>query len=59
MLATQTRDGDLRVWSVAKTLESGEPPKVVRILNREGGNKKGNNWCAWSMKGRVVQHSGG
>ncbi|KAF8421586.1 WD40-repeat-containing domain protein [Tirmania nivea] len=59
MLATQTRDGDLRVWSVAKTIESGEPAKVVRILSMEGGNKKGNNWCTWSMKGRVVQYSEG
>ncbi|KAF8474582.1 WD40-repeat-containing domain protein [Kalaharituber pfeilii] len=59
MLATQTRDGDLRVWSVAKTIESGEPARVVRILTKKEGNKKGNNWCAWSMKGRVVQYTEG
>ncbi|KAI5804119.1 WD40-repeat-containing domain protein [Peziza echinospora] len=59
MLATQTRDGDLRVWSVSKAIESGEPPKVVRVLARPEGNRKGNNYCAWSMKGRVVQFTEG
>lgn len=59
MLATQTRDGDLRVWSVAKGTVAGEPAKVVRVLSLPEGNKKGSNWCAWSMKGRVLQHSEG
>ncbi|THZ33098.1 hypothetical protein D6C91_00117 [Aureobasidium pullulans] len=32
MLATQTADGDLRVWSIPKTAVIGETPNIIRIL---------------------------
>ncbi|KAI9660262.1 MAG: hypothetical protein M1831_003570 [Alyxoria varia] len=57
MLATQTSDGDLRVWSVSK-LPENEPPRVIRILR--GAESYGKRyWFAWSKNGRLVQHSGG
>ncbi|KAI9761225.1 MAG: aldehyde dehydrogenase (NAD(P)(+)) ald5 [Chaenotheca gracillima] len=57
MLATQTEDGDLRVWSVSKA--HSEPPKVVRVLRRSDNYKPGPNWLAWSKNGRVIQHTEG
>lgn len=57
MLATQTRNGDLRVWTVAKSLDSDEPARVVRVLKNK--NKRGDNWMAWSKNGRIVQYSAG
>ena len=60
MLAVQTRDGDLRVWSVPKTLLDGdESARVVRVLRRVDGNGRGINWLGWSRNGRIVQYSGG
>ncbi|KAL7275376.1 hypothetical protein RUND412_001681 [Rhizina undulata] len=59
MLATQTYQGDLRVWSVPKTLETDEPPRVVRILKKSDTNRRGNNWMGWSRNGRIVQYSEG
>lgn len=59
MLATQTRDGDLRVWSVPKSLESEETARVVRILKKPDSNRRGDNWMGWSRNGRIVQYSDG
>lgn len=59
MLATQTRDGDLRVWSVPKSLESDEPARVVRVLKKPDSNRRGDNWMGWSRNGRIVQYSDG
>lgn len=59
MLATQTRDGDLRVWSVPKSLDSDEPARVVRVLKKPDSNRRGDNWMAWSRNGRIVQYSDG
>lgn len=60
MLAVQTRDGDLRVWSVPKSLLDGdESARVVRVLKRVDGNGRGTNWLGWSRNGRIVQYSGG
>ncbi|KAA8899944.1 WD40-repeat-containing domain protein [Sphaerosporella brunnea] len=59
MLAVQNRDGDLRVWSVPKSLESEENARVVRILKRPEYFGRGNNWLGWSRNGRIVQHSAG
>jgi hypothetical protein len=56
MLATQTEDGDLRVWSIAKA-PSTETPKVVRVLKKSEDYEPGANWLAWSKNGRIVQHS--
>ncbi|ETN41978.1 uncharacterized protein HMPREF1541_03917 [Cyphellophora europaea CBS 101466] len=57
MLATQTADGDLRVWSVSKPPTS-EQPRVIRVLKRPDPNFiSGRTWIAWSKNGRVVQYS--
>ncbi|KAB2575032.1 hypothetical protein BFW01_g11991 [Lasiodiplodia theobromae] len=58
MLATQTCDGDLRVWSVPKA-PSSDPPCVIRILNRSENRESGPCWFGWSKNGRIVQYSEG
>ncbi|KAK4644846.1 hypothetical protein QC761_308520 [Podospora bellae-mahoneyi] len=57
MLAVQTTDGDLRVWSVSKAYNTDDPPKVVRILKRTENYLVGPNWMGWSKNGRVIQFS--
>ncbi|CAK3924294.1 unnamed protein product [Lecanosticta acicola] len=58
MLATQTSDGDLRVWSVPK--QSGpDPPNIIRVLHRSEVQSHGPSWFAWSKNGRIVQHADG
>ncbi|KAM0325394.1 hypothetical protein ACHAQA_007380 [Verticillium albo-atrum] len=57
MLAVQTHDGDLRVWSVSKSYNSDDPAKVVRILRRTENPFTGPNWMAWSKNGRIIQYS--
>ncbi|WYZ37249.1 hypothetical protein EsH8_II_000755 [Colletotrichum jinshuiense] len=57
MLASQTHDGDLRVWSVSKSYSSDDPAKVVRILKRTDNYQVGPNWMGWSKNGRIIQHS--
>lgn len=59
MLAVQTYDGDLRVWSVAKAHQSADPAKVVRILRRTENFVPGPNWMGWSKNGRIIQFSEG
>ncbi|KAI0385642.1 hypothetical protein F5Y04DRAFT_189471 [Hypomontagnella monticulosa] len=59
MLAVQTNDGDLRVWSVAKSFNSDDPAKVVRILKRTENYANGPNWMGWSKNGRIIQYSEG
>ncbi|KIW11851.1 hypothetical protein PV08_09124 [Exophiala spinifera] len=58
MLATQTADGDLRVWSVSKP-PTAEPPRVIRVLKRSDVYVAGRNWISWSKNGRIVQYSEG
>ena len=58
MLATQTSDGDLRVWSVSKP-PTAESPKPIRILKRSDNVEPGFNWLAWSKNGRIIQYSDG
>ncbi|OAP62929.1 hypothetical protein AYL99_02156 [Fonsecaea erecta] len=58
MLATQTADGDLRVWSVSKPPTS-EAPRVIRVLKRTDTYLPGRNWISWSKNGRIVQFSEG
>ena len=58
MLATQTADGDLRVWSVAKPV-TAETPKTIRQLKRGDNVESGFNWFAWSKNGRILQFSEG
>lgn len=55
MLAVQTNDGDLRVWSVAKSYANDDPAKVVRILKRTEVYTPGPNWMGWSKNGRIIQ----
>ncbi|OAA46175.1 WD40 repeat-like-containing domain protein [Metarhizium rileyi] len=57
MLAVQTHDGDLRVWSVSKNYSVDDPAKVVRILRRRESSAAGPNWMGWSKNGRVIQFS--
>ncbi|KAG6026000.1 hypothetical protein E4U41_001381, partial [Claviceps citrina] len=57
MLAVQTHDGDLRVWSVAKSYSADDPAKVVRILRRRESFVAGPNWMGWSKNGRIIQYS--
>lgn len=57
MLAVQTNDGDLRVWSVSKAYSSDDPAKIVRILKRTENYLTGPNWMGWSKNGRIVQFS--
>lgn len=59
MLATQTHDGDLRVWSIAKSPSSNDAAKVVRVLKRSENFLPGPNWLAWSKNGRIIQYSEG
>lgn len=57
MLATQTADGDLRVWSVSKPPTS-EPPRVIRVLKRPDPTfLPGRTWLSWSKNGRILQYS--
>lgn len=58
MLATQTSDGDLRVWSVAKP-PTADSPRVIRVLKRGDNVEPGLNWIAWSKNGRILQYSEG
>lgn len=59
MLAAQTSDGDLRVWSVPKVPHSGDVPCVIRVLNQKEQREPGPCWFAWSKNGRIVQYTEG
>ncbi|KAL8731198.1 MAG: hypothetical protein Q9166_003605 [cf. Caloplaca sp. 2 TL-2023] len=58
MLAIQTLDGDLRIWSIAKP-PTAETPKVIRMLKRTDSVNQAPNWIAWSKNGRVLQYAEG
>ncbi|KAF1956282.1 hypothetical protein CC80DRAFT_516503 [Byssothecium circinans] len=58
MLAAQTSDGDLRVWSVPK-VPHGDAPCVIRILNKSDQREPGPCWFAWSKNGRIIQYTEG
>lgn len=58
MLASQTADGDLRVWSVSKP-PSTEPARVIRLLGTPGVSSNTRNWFGWSKNGRLIQHVDG
>lgn len=59
MLAAQTNDGDLRVWSIAKSPTNSDTAKVVRVLKRTDNYQTGPNWLGWSKNGRIIQFSEG
>ncbi|GAM85009.1 hypothetical protein ANO11243_030120 [Dothideomycetidae sp. 11243] len=54
MLAIQTADGDMRVWSVPK-IANGDPCTAVRMLSQSDGITTAPNWFSWSRNGRIVQ----
>ncbi|EEH34166.2 WD domain-containing protein [Paracoccidioides lutzii Pb01] len=58
MLASQTVDGDLLVWSVSKH-PANETPRVIRSLKRSEFGSPGPKWIAWSKNGRIVQYAEG
>ena len=58
MLATQTSEGDLRVWSVPKVPHQ-EVPAIIRVLQRAETQGRGPSWFTWSKNGRIVQHADG
>ncbi|CAN9149946.1 WD domain-containing protein [Alternaria alternata] len=59
MLAAQTSDGDLRVWSVPKAQHGSDAPCVIRVLNQKEQREPGPCWFAWSKNGRIVQYTEG
>lgn len=59
MLAAQTADGDLRVWSVPKAAHGGDAPCVIRVLNQKEQREPGPCWFAWSKNGRIIQYTEG
>ncbi|RAQ99720.1 wd domain-containing protein [Stemphylium lycopersici] len=59
MLAAQTADGDLRVWSVPKASHGTDAPCVIRVLNQKEQREPGPCWFAWSKNGRIVQYTEG
>lgn len=61
MLATQTADGDLRVWSVSKpaAAAAAAAPQTIRVLKSRDNVDPGLNWAAWSKNGRILQFSDG
>ena len=59
MLAAQTSDGDLRVWSVPKAPHGSDAPCVIRVLNQKEQREPGPCWFAWSKNGRIVQYTEG
>ncbi|PGH14492.1 hypothetical protein AJ79_02985 [Helicocarpus griseus UAMH5409] len=58
MLASQTVEGDLLVWSVSKHPDN-EAPRVIRSLKRSEYGSPGPKWLAWSKNGRIVQYAEG
>jgi hypothetical protein len=55
MLASQTMDGDLRVWSIPKG-PIGDAPTVIRNFQQQGFDRiPGPCWFGWSKMGRIVQ----
>ncbi|KAK0930559.1 hypothetical protein LTR91_009695 [Friedmanniomyces endolithicus] len=59
MLATQTSDGDLRVWSVPKIPHQDLQPTIIRVLQRAEIQTPSLYWFAWSKSGRIVQYGEG
>ncbi|KAF2842229.1 hypothetical protein M501DRAFT_927118 [Patellaria atrata CBS 101060] len=58
MLAAQTLDGDLRVWSVPKAPHT-DAPSIIRVLNRTEHREPGPCWFGWSKNGRIIQYTEG
>ncbi|KAF2093116.1 hypothetical protein NA57DRAFT_69465 [Rhizodiscina lignyota] len=54
MLASQTADGDLLVWSVPKQ-QGADAPSIIRELGNFQGRGPSQCWFGWSKTGRIVQ----
>jgi hypothetical protein len=57
MLATQSVEGDLFLWSVSRQLR--EAPRVIRSLKRSESSSAEPKWLAWSKNGRIIQYADG
>ncbi|KAG8627924.1 hypothetical protein KVT40_003797 [Elsinoe batatas] len=57
MLATQTADGDMRVWNVPRADGKAHQCLAIRIMSLDEGIVSGPNWFGWSRNGRIIQHS--
>lgn len=58
MLATQTANGDLRVWSISKP-PGKVTPRAIRVLRRSDPESSTPKWMAWSKNGKIVQFLNG
>ncbi|KIL85182.1 hypothetical protein FAVG1_11611 [Fusarium avenaceum] len=59
-LATQARDGDLRVWSVPESHsdDNNDPSRVIRQMKKTDDLAVGPQWISWSRGGRIIQFTG-
>lgn len=57
MLAVQTSDGHLQVWSVPKLYNVGDSARRIRHLGLTKDPVGGPNWMDWSKSGRIIQYS--
>lgn len=59
MLASQAKEGNLKVWSITKSLDPDTSgAKVIRVLERPETYSQGQKWMAWSKNGRIIDYSG-
>ncbi|KAF9786523.1 hypothetical protein IL306_002721 [Fusarium sp. DS 682] len=58
MLAVQTHNGYVRVWSVPKVYRKNDPAKVRSTLKRADNHCVGRQWMGWSKDGHIMQFSG-
>ncbi|RKF59609.1 putative wd g-beta repeat protein [Golovinomyces cichoracearum] len=58
MLAAQSLNSDLRVWSIYKPNHiRNKMAKVARVLKGSGNSKDVPSWLGWSKNGRIIQFS--
>ncbi|TQS39441.1 hypothetical protein Golomagni_00036 [Golovinomyces magnicellulatus] len=58
MLAAQSLNSDLRVWSIPKPNHNlNKMAKVVRVLKGSRNSKDVPSWLGWSKNGRIIQFS--
>lgn len=58
ILATQTANGDSRVWSVSKQVTT-VAPRLIRVLWRSYMGASSRYWISWSKNGHIIQFSEG
>lgn len=57
MLATQTADGNLRVWGIPKE-DNEDIARIIRIVNPPA-EMLDRVWFSWSKNGRILQYCDG